>query len=92
MIAAFVGGLLLGGLFFIGLWWTIRRALPSPHPARWFLLSLLLRSSVTTVGLYLLCGNDWQRWLSAVTAFVLMRWLTSRHFTSYGAIAHDTQP
>ena len=41
-------GLLLGGIFFGGLWWTIRRGLSSTSPALWFFGSLLLRTSVAS--------------------------------------------
>lgn len=45
-------GLLLGALFFGGLWWTVRRGVASPHPAWWFFISLLLRMSGALAGFY----------------------------------------
>jgi len=44
---------LLGAMFFGGLWWTIRRGLSSQHPALWFFSSLLLRTAIVLAGLAL---------------------------------------
>ena len=43
---ALVAGLLLGAIFFGGLWWTVRKGISSKQPALWFLGSLLLRMSI----------------------------------------------
>ena len=50
-------------LFFGGLWWTVRRGLASPHPAVWFLASLLLRMGIALAGFYLVSGGQWPRLL-----------------------------
>jgi F1F0 ATPase subunit 2 len=74
------GGVLLGTIFFGGLWWTVNRGLSSSQPALWFLVSLLLRTSVTLAGFYLIGGAAWQRWLACILGFTLarlaVRWLT----------------
>lgn len=80
LIAVFFAGLCLGGMFFGGLWWTVRRAMTSPHPARWFLISLLVRSSIVVFGFYALAGQDWQRWLACVLGLILARGLITRKF------------
>ena len=41
-----VTGVLLGAMFFGGLWWTVRNAVSSQRPALWFFGSLLLRMSI----------------------------------------------
>jgi F1F0 ATPase subunit 2 len=51
-VAALLAGGLLGGVFFGGLWWTVRRGALSPNPARWFLGSLLLRTAIVLAGFY----------------------------------------
>jgi F1F0 ATPase subunit 2 len=43
---ALSAGLLLGAIFFGGLWWTVRKGASSEQPAFWFLGSLLLRMSI----------------------------------------------
>lgn len=80
LLLVFAVGLLLGGIFFGGLWWTVRRAMTSPHPARWFLISLLVRSSIVVFGFYAIAGQDWQRWVACVLGLILARGLITRKF------------
>jgi F1F0 ATPase subunit 2 len=73
-------GLLLGAVFFGGLWWTVRRGVASEQPAFWFFGSLLLRMSLTLAVFYLVAGGHWQRLLLCLVGFVVARlvvtWLT----------------
>ena len=48
----FAAGLLLGALFFGGLWWTVIKGVRSQRPALWFFGSLILRLSITLEGFY----------------------------------------
>ena len=45
-------GIVLGAVFFGGLWWTVSRALTAAVPAAWFGLSALLRMAIVLTGLY----------------------------------------
>jgi F1F0 ATPase subunit 2 len=49
---ALIEGVILGAIFFGGLWWTVRYGLISLHPALWFALSTLVRMGVIFAGLY----------------------------------------
>ncbi len=69
-------GLVLGGIFFGGLWWTVSHAVLSTRPAVWFLASKLLRMGLALGGFYLVGGGRWQRWLLCLLGFVLARLLT----------------
>jgi len=73
-------GLLLGTIFFGGLWWTVRRGVASRQPALWFLGSALLRMSVALGGFYYVSGGQWQRLLLCLLGFIVARlaviWLT----------------
>ncbi|MBU1214703.1 MAG: hypothetical protein KKF58_02040 [Gammaproteobacteria bacterium] len=75
---ALLAGLLLGAMYFVGLWWTVRRALASPRPAQWFILSLLLRVSLVLTGFYLVAGDDWRRLLACLSGFVIARIIVIR--------------
>jgi F1F0 ATPase subunit 2 len=76
----FTAGLLLGALFFGGLWWTVIKGVSSRRPALWFFGSLMLRLSITLAGFYFVARENWQRWLLCLLGFVLARlvvkWLT----------------
>ena len=80
LASALAAGLLLGGIFFAGLWWTVRKGVSSNRPALLFLGSLLLRMSITLTGFYFVGREDWLRWLLCLLGFVLARlvvkWLT----------------
>ena len=77
---AFAAGLLLGAIFFGGLWWTVIRGVSSQQPAPWFLGSMLLRTIVTLAGFYLVGRGNWERWVLCLLGFFLARfvvkWLT----------------
>ena len=75
---ALPAGLLLGGFFFGGLWWTVTRGVSSPRAALWFFGSMLLRTSVTAAGFCLVGREDWKRWLLCLLGFVLARLITER--------------
>jgi F1F0 ATPase subunit 2 len=75
-----VAGLLLGAIFFGGLWWTVRNGMASSRPALWFVGSWVLRTGVVLAGLYVVAGGAWPRMLLCLLGFVVARfivtWLT----------------
>ena len=52
LAVALAAGMVLGTVFFGGLWWTVSRALTTAVPAVWFALSTLVRMAVVICGLY----------------------------------------
>jgi F1F0 ATPase subunit 2 len=80
LVLAWVWGLLLGVMFFGGLWWTVRTGISSPWPALWLLGSLLLRMSVVLAGFYYVSRGQWERLVMCLLGFVMARlvvtWLT----------------
>lgn len=74
-VLSVIAGLLLGTMFFAGLWWTVRKAVFSQRPALWLLGSQLLRTSLTLAGFYLVAGGHWQRLLACLIGFVIARFL-----------------
>jgi F1F0 ATPase subunit 2 len=52
VVGALAAGMVLGTVFFGGLWWTVNRALAAAVPAVWFGLSALVRMAVVLAGLY----------------------------------------
>jgi F1F0 ATPase subunit 2 len=75
---AAVAGALLGGVFFGGLWWTIRRGLASPRPALWFGFSLPVRLILVVAGFRLVGGDDVARLLACLAGFVVGRLVVGR--------------
>ena len=77
---AWVAGLLLGTIFYGGLWWTVRKGVMSKQPALWFLISMPLRMCIALAGFYYVSGGHWQRLLLCLCGFIMARlvviWLT----------------
>jgi F1F0 ATPase subunit 2 len=71
-------GVVLGAVFFGGLWWTVRRGLSSKRPALWFFGSLLLRTSIALAGFYLIARGHWERLLACLLGFVMARLIVTR--------------
>jgi F1F0 ATPase subunit 2 len=75
---ALAAGLLLGAMFFGGLWWTVAKGLESPNPAVWFLGSMVLRMAVLVTGFAIIGGDDWRRWAMCLLGTVLARVIVKR--------------
>ena len=77
-VLAWLAGLLLGAIFFGGLWLTVRKSVSSQRPALWLLPSLLLRMSITLAGFYFVSDGHWQRWLLCLLGFIMARLIVTR--------------
>ncbi|HZJ37063.1 MAG TPA: ATP synthase subunit I [Gillisia sp.] len=73
MMFVFTAGLVLGILFFGGLWLTVKKAVTSQRPALWFIGSFLIRVSITLVGFYYLSQGSWKNLLISVSGFIIAR-------------------
>ena len=79
---AFAGlaGLLLGAIFFGGVFWTVRLCMQSSQPGLCWLGSVLLRSSAVALGFYLVGRGSWARLFVCLVGFITVRfadaWLT----------------
>jgi F1F0 ATPase subunit 2 len=84
-LAAF-SGVLLGGMFFGGLWWTIRRGIVSTAPALWFFGSLLIRTAAALGGFYAVSQGEWRRLVACLLGFLLARFAVMRKSGTVGAL------
>lgn len=73
MATVFGAGLLLGAIFYGGLWWTVKKGVASHYAGLWFTASLWLRLSVAAGGFYLIGQDDWQRYLICFAGFIAAR-------------------
>ncbi len=78
LVLALVVGVLLGAIFFGGLWWTVCKGVSSKQPARWFFASLLLRTSIALAGFYFVSRGHWERLLVSFLGFAVARLIVSR--------------
>jgi len=75
--SALAAGILLGTMFYGGLWWTVLKGMLSKRVAVWFIGSLLLRVGVTLLGIYLVSAGNWKRLLSCLCGFLIARLLVA---------------
>ena len=71
-------GLLLGGVFYGGLWFTVNKALSSKRPWLWTVASFVIRMGVVVAGLILVAGPDWKRILAMLLGIVIARPIISQ--------------
>jgi F1F0 ATPase subunit 2 len=87
LLLALAVGVVLGAIFFGGLWWTIRKGIAAkttPVPALLFLGSLLLRTGIVLAGFYWAAGGHWERLTACLAGFVMARLYVTRLTSSWG--------
>ena len=85
---AALAGLLLGALFFGGLWWTVRKGVSAKSPALLFLGSMLLRTGLAVAGFYVVADGDWRRLMACLLGFASARFILVR-FAGSPVEPHD---
>ncbi len=75
MTLTLLAGVLLGAVFFGGLWWTVQRGVSSSCPAAWFLGSLVLRIGIVLAGFHFVSGGRGDRLLACLLGFIIARFL-----------------
>ncbi len=72
-LLSWAAGVALGGMFFGGLWWTVRLGMTSKRAAFWFLGSMLARTSLVLVGIFLITRGHWERMVPCLAGFIMAR-------------------
>lgn len=80
---ALAAGLVLGSLFFAGLWWTVVKALKSKQPALWIFGSLMLRMAGAISGFYLISSGHWERLVLCLIGFLMARFIVQKKESRY---------
>ena len=73
LLPVLLGGIVLGIIFFAGLYWTVQRGMKSTHPALCFISSFVLRTTIVISGIYLLTDGQWPRLLASMLGFISAR-------------------
>jgi F1F0 ATPase subunit 2 len=78
LILALLEGILIGFVFFGGLWWTVKKGLISVHPASLFFGSLFARTTVAVVAFYFVSMEGWRPLILCLIGFIMGRILVGR--------------
>jgi F1F0 ATPase subunit 2 len=73
LVLASIAGLLLGAMFFGGLYLTVRQGVSSRSPVLWFFGSLVVRMGIALAGFYFVSDGSWQRLVACLVGFVVAR-------------------
>lgn len=102
LVAGFAG-VILGAVYFGGLWWTVRRLHTTSHPVGFFLASFVLRAGTALAGFFLVTTYRWDleglastppslpRLAAALVGFILVRVLLLRFLKPGGTWPHGDQ-
>jgi F1F0 ATPase subunit 2 len=85
LLLCVIGGLLLGQVFFGGLWWTVRKGLSARSSPLWFTGSALARTAAVLGGFYGLLQGDWRNGFAGLTGFFAARLIVTRRLAAQGA-------
>lgn len=73
MVIAFFGGIVLGFIFFGGLYLSVERLSQTRYPALMMLGSTVLRMAVLLGGVLLLMGQEWKQAAAALVGIILAK-------------------
>ncbi len=78
LLPALLAGVLLGIVFFGGLWLTVRIGLRSKNTGLIFTGSVIVRMAIILVGFYYIGANNWQKMLVCLGGFLITRIVITR--------------
>jgi F1F0 ATPase subunit 2 len=78
LIMALLAGVMLGMIFYGGLWWTVRRGVSSKFSNVWLLGSFPFRAIIAVGGFYLVSRGDWRSLLVCLLGFLIARICVTR--------------
>ena len=89
LIPAFAGGIVLGALFFAGLWLSVQKLRHAKRPGLLMLVGYAVRMMIVVSGFYLLSNGDWHKLVAALAGFILARILIVRMLAGHGQRSID---
>ena len=69
----FLAGIVLGFIYFGGLWLTVNRLQQFRNPGLVFAASFVVRTAVVITGIYFITAGQWQRIAAIMLGFIIMR-------------------
>lgn len=78
LAGSLAAGLVLGLIYFGGLWYTIQAMTRSKRPGTLFLVSFAARLVVVLGAIYMLGVGDWRRMTAALVGMIVMRFVLTR--------------
>ena len=96
MALVFTAGLVLGVIFFGGLWFTVKKSVSSKTPALWIFSSFIFRMGTVVLGFYYIARLGWQAMLICLIGFltgrIIIQHFTSKHNKKQIQLNYETKP
>lgn len=73
VMLSFLTGIAIGGIYFAGLWETVRRLPDAKKPIRRMALSFALRAAMALAGFWVVLQGGWVGLVAAMAGFLTMR-------------------
>jgi len=73
IILTFVAGVLMGGLYFGGLWWTVRTVPIVRRPEILIVASFAVRAALIVAGIYVIAAGRWEGLIACLVGFLVAR-------------------
>jgi F1F0 ATPase subunit 2 len=77
LTGSLLAGILLGFVFYGGLWITTRKIMTAKSPFLWVTGSFILRTGIILAGFYFVSGGNWNSLLICLIGFIVARLLTT---------------
>jgi|SRR5690554_1165892 len=78
LLPALFVGVVLGVIFFGGLWLTVRKGLSSKKAGLIFISSLIVRMAIVLAGFYFIGAGNWQKMMVCLGGFLIARIVITR--------------
>ncbi len=75
LILGFLGGIVLGLVFFGGLYWSVNQLPTVKYPGLLMMASMFVRMAILLTGLYFLMAGDIKHLLAAVVGVMLVKFV-----------------
>lgn len=75
MVVGFFGGVVLGVVFFGGLYWSVNQLPSIKYPGLLMVVSMLVRMAILLTGLYFLMAGEIKNLLAAVAGVMLIKFV-----------------
>ncbi|MCB1985334.1 MAG: ATP synthase subunit I [Burkholderiales bacterium] len=83
LVLMFLCGVVLGGIYFFGLWFTVQRIHNGKHPVFWLISSMAVRMILLLLAFYLILSyGNWIHLLAVLAGFVVLRMIYTRRVRS----------
>ncbi|WP_339909542.1 ATP synthase subunit I [Symmachiella dynata] len=82
----FAAGIVLGVIYFGGLWLTVRNVHQVQHPALLCIGSFVVRNALVLPAFYLVMDGHWVRIVSCLVGFFIVRYVWIHRIRSLGVL------